>query len=843
METYANACAIRNSTAAAAATATTTIDSPSTTTTTTATTTTTKDKALDRIQELFVEMNDTCPAEELTAMSYNRVCHALVNCRHVESANAARAILDKMCQRYLVEHEQEQQHKNGNQEIGFTPRRLELTEYPFSIVMTAYGRAGRAREAEALLESMEQLAEQTGNPSLRPTTISWNSLIWAHAQVGDNQRAEAVLFRFLKIMNHRGQSSSLPEYADSTAGTTADHPVSDPRRTLEVWNGVLTSWAQSDDPNALDYIESVIERLETMGDEATSQQPNGDDDNDEGHRDGGGNRRRRRRLTTSTYNTLLTCYARQKTTKAAELAEDLLKWMEASHPNENGNGDNNSNDKETDVNDDPFRPDSNSYLNVLLAWSNIGNPERCEQCLFHLCERIRQGKANPSVCLTQQHFNVVLEAWVKKSNHARYLEKATAVMDWMKEFGLQPDAFSYTSLMWAWAKSKTVSDPAKQVKYLFRQLIQQSQEQGGGDESFVSKPDAVTFNVVLYALARSPDPKALNRVKVLWQEMKDKGVKPNAMLYNTFMSVWSRRNRPQETEQVFQELLETYQTTQDESFRPDARSYNACLQAWSKAGDPERTAKVLQEWTAACDSGMVVDAMPSTKHFNAVLHAWLRSDHPESAQKAESGLRQMIQLAHESPSVVPSTKTASSKEASTRWFDCCPDSISYTSVISAFAKSDLPDAGLEAFRLLNEMKELVSNTRTKIDGNSNNQEIFPPNFRTYTQVLQALCRTTSQDQSYYDAREGSEKGSASSPVVLMEQLLDELHQKSQSFWQPSNNRNDFHSNFRMIKETLNSSSIYAKDELLANINRLELTARQARQHQPDQGNTRTHSHS
>ena len=163
--------------------------------------------------------------------------------------------------------------------------------------------------------------------------------------------------------------------------------------------------------------------------------------------------------------------------------------------------------------------------------------------------------------------------------------------------------------------------------------------------------------------------------------------------------------------------METYQTTQDDSFRPDARSYNACLQAWSKDRDPERTAKVLQEWTAACDSGMVVDAMPSTKHFIAVLHAWLWPDHPKSAQKAESGLRQMIQLAHESPSVVPSTKTTLSKEASTRWFDCHHDSISYTSIISLFAKSDLLDAGLEAFRLLNEMKELISNTRTKIDGN------------------------------------------------------------------------------------------------------------------------------
>lgn len=57
------------------------------------------------------------------------------------------------------------------------------------------------------------------------------------------------------------------------------------------------------------------------------------------------------------------------------------------------------------------------------------------------------------------------------------------------------------------------------------------------------------------------------------------------------------------------------------------------------------------------------------RKFGGVLQAWLRLNHPDAAAKAEVGLQQMIQF------------------ADSKRFDCCPIVYSFTSVITAHARS------------------------------------------------------------------------------------------------------------------------------------------------------------
>ncbi|KAL7557864.1 hypothetical protein ACA910_010915 [Epithemia clementina (nom. ined.)] len=826
--------------------------------------------AFGRIQELYAEMKeqlDDDDEEEWTELTYNRICHALVNCRVPESPEAARAILEELCQRYLQEYQQQQQQQQpkiasyGNKTPPAPTRQrrpFPLTEYPFSIVMTAYGRAGRPQEAQALLEYMTDLADQTNNPALRPSAMTYNTLIWAFAQVGDHQGAEAALMRFVEAMDQGhvvsgrfvidlkrppesdSNSSGLYEHGskgnnttNKTGGSsTTGHETSQsqqPLNTLEVWNGVLASWALSDDPNAPAYIESVIERLETM---SRNSHNNGSEPQSSSSHMG---------LTTSTYNTLLTCYARRGTIEAAQQAEALIHKMES---NQHARSDQ--------------KPDANSYLNLIMAWSNAGRPEQSEQWLQTLCQR---APSSLSSLLTNQHFNVVIEAWVKVAHqHPQALERATAIMDYMKSQGYFPDSFTYTSLMWAWAKSNNTRDPAKPVEQLFRQMMQQYKDQeqqqqqlnimGTKAPAIIIKPDTVSYNAVLHALARSPDPTAIDRVLALWQEIKNHGIKPNAKLYNTLLSVYSRRNQPQQTEQVFQEFLQLYHetvrrnglqapsTADVEALRPEARAYNSRLQVWSKVGDPEQTAQVLREWITAYDQGIVQDSLPTTKHFNAVLHAWLRHNHPESARKAEAGLRQMIQLA---------TRTTTNRQ-----FDCHPDTISYASVIAAFAASNLPEAGDKSFELLNELKKLVQNNKRNGNGlanknDSDSDELSHPSFRTYAQVLQALCRSAvfnaaagaTSNHSRYQLNSNAAESKARA-VYRLHLLFDELLAKSPLFWQQQqkqqpnlDNQGGRHPYIRMIQDALHSSAATALSAqdlsvLLAKLEQLEHNARQVR---------------
>ena len=664
--------------------------------------------AFHRIQELYTELHQVFAPHELQAVTYNRACHAVAQCRHAHSATAARAILDQQCQRYLNDSASSttiRQSSSSSSSLapgsspptqeGAPASRFELTQVPFSIVISAYGHAGRLLEADALFEYLQELAQQTDNPQLQPGWITWNSLLWAHAQDTNQGSAQDVLVRLFQAWD-AGQVGS------SSSSSWMHNPV-------EVWSGIMASWALSNHPQAPEFLERVLERLEQ------TVVP--------GKRPG---------LSTYLYNTLLTSYARQHSAAAAHKADALLQRMENSCVEHNP----------TNVPPLP-PPDSNSYVNLLMAWINAGQPERSEECLKQLCRSQNHPSShtdNKQGLLTAQHFNLVMDGWVKQSNRPDSLDRAMAVMKGMTERGFVPDSYTYTSLMWAWAKSPTVQDPAPPVEHLYRLMMSNAHQ-------LLAKPGAVTYNALLHAWARSPDPAAPNRVQALWNEIKRSGVRRNAKLYNTLMSFWSRRNRPTETEAVFQELIQEYHAHdnddhhhhQKDVLRPQGRSYNARLQVWSKAGHPEQTAKVLREWIAAYESGMVVDSLPSTKHFNAVLHAWLRSSDPQRASKAEAGLRQMSQLAHSNTSLsLSSTNRSSSK----RRLECRPDHRSYGSVITAYANSShLPESGEKAFQLWHELNERFPPRTRSAKGGTDDKDDLHSMLRIHGQVFVALCRS------------------------------------------------------------------------------------------------------
>jgi hypothetical protein len=124
---------------------------------------------------------------------------------------------------------------------------------------------------------------------------------------------------------------------------------------LNAWNGVLASWAESGDPNAANHMRLVIEKLQKMIEQ--QQKLPGSDDNTT-------------TLTAYTYNTLLSCYARQGTVEAAESVEQLFQWMEKQE-------------------NQRLRPDRDSYLDLILAWCNAKKPERGELNLLKLWQGLK----------------------------------------------------------------------------------------------------------------------------------------------------------------------------------------------------------------------------------------------------------------------------------------------------------------------------------------------------------------------------------------------------------------------------------------------------------------------
>jgi len=173
----------------------------------------------------------------------------------------------------------------------------------------------------------------------------------------------------------------------------------------------------------------------------------------------------------------------------------------------------------------------------------------------------------------------------------------------------------------------------------------------------------------------------------------------NTISYNTMISILSKQQHPtshnsnnnnknqaeesvRQAEACFHRMLSLSTATSDERIQPDTCSFNSLIGAYAKIGA----------------------SIPGAK---------------ERAIRAEDLLRQMENLYRENPEGNKSVK---------------PDVVSYSSVVSAYAKASMwgeEGCALKALEILKMMEELYEG----------GEEGVKPNKRTYTAVINAFART------------------------------------------------------------------------------------------------------
>ena len=578
--------------------------------------------AFPRIQELYAQLlqrQSNGNAFILETAQYNRIVRAFGSCRHADGADAARAILDQLCQN-LARQQQDGTTNDVNNHLA------KPDTFTFLAVLTAYARKGRARDAEALFAHMKELAAQYGQASLIPNIPCYNALVWAYAKVGESHKAEAVLTEMATAF-----------------GTDLGAETNETAIDWTTWNGVLASWAESDDPNAMDQIAAVIRRLEQMAGEGTIPF---------------------QALNANMYNKVLGGYAkkqsRERFPESAQKAEALFHWMK----------------KQGELNPNMI-PDEGSHYNLILAFANARQPEKSHEYLHQLCDFIR----DKGTRIDQKSVAIVVEAWAK-SRQPQAMGKAKEAFDLIEAFGQKPDVVSYTSLLWSMAKSPFVAKYQSDVEVIFERM--NSQYKSG--DSFC-KPSIVTYSAVLYALCHSGNDTSFAKATDLFQKIRSNqfpGIAADTALYNMLMHAFATRQQPEQMEQLYQELKTISHELGNESLQINSNVLVTRLQGWSQAGNPEMTSEALQDMIAAHRAG-IIERQPDTREFTALLQAWLRSRRPNAAEKAEVGLYQMMDF------------------AKSKSFDCQPNIFSFVAVISAHAKSSSPEAGKKAFMLFRQM--------------------------------------------------------------------------------------------------------------------------------------------
>lgn len=74
------------------------------------------------------------------------------------------------------------------------------------------------------------------------------------------------------------------------------------------------------------------------------------------------------------------------------------------------------------------------------------------------------------------------------------------------------------------------------------------------EKAELPKPDVVTYTIMMNAHSRSPD--ALTAIQGLFQEMIERGIVPDAVVYNSLLAAHARLGTQESTIQIFAEMLE-----------------------------------------------------------------------------------------------------------------------------------------------------------------------------------------------------------------------------------------------------------------------------------------------
>ena len=730
--------------------------------------------AFDHIEALYREMKESDHFEqhEWTPVIYTRICHALANCDSPSAPDAARRVLNQMVESIVLPQLYQSSTDDNNKTAGHQRVSTFKTDtsrpghpplqHAFSAVITAYGRAERADDAQELFDTMVRLSQQQqqvqGRKSasisdLAPDLICWNSLIWAHARVGNSRQVESLVVRMVE--------ESLGDEIDQNT-----------------WNGLIVSLAESSDPKtASRQIALIMERLQTR----------------ENRNDDGGVKR----LPISMYKTLMSCYARFKSDEGASKAQELFDWLQEHE-------------------DPKLHPTSETYLSLIFAYKYAGNAQKSETALRELCDLVKQqqehkgGEERMSKLFTLEpvYFDVAMQAWTQIKGHLyekplTIAKNVQRIFDWMKEVDVLPNLVNYNTLLWAWARASSfsaahrffVNNGEETRELVVEHLFQQMQEQS--DHSL--QPDTRTYHAVLYGLFQSPYLDAMSRAEEFFDNTIGVEYK-NFKMYDIYMEGWSKVGRPDKVEAVFHEMLEKnkqererfkqQQTEHDDgkldrklsSHRhqghpehPPFRLYVTRLKAWAHAGNPEMTTRVLHDMIEGYQNGWL-NHPPSIESFHAVLHAWLQADRPNSAPTAEAGLQQLLQEGQEAvDAIVP-----------------LPDSRCFLTVISAYAKSKLRNRGEKAWILLQKLKELEAEQRTKetpvpafnkdsvrdsYQVPSSAKRQLQADLQIYTEVTVALLQSMAQERAL-----GHNKSSSHCPEERVKQILGELRAKPKEFW-------------------------------------------------------------
>ena len=366
-------------------------------------------------------------------------------------------------------------------------------------------------------------------------------------------------------------------------------------------------------------------------------------------------------MNTKSFNIAINAWAKHGGFEAGIQAEKLFRNLENLH--------------QAEVNEKhDLQPNQRTITGVVEAWANSGHPSSPERILAILQFAIHKVHRSDlkSISLDTVFFNTVIRALANIRGDREAANTCERVLQLMQDFdGLEPSTRTYSMVLHAWAQCEKKEKQGRAAKRAEKILGTMTELYTNGADV---KPTTKSFTTCIAAYSRCDAPERaqmlLEKLLDLYKKTKDPDLRPDAPAGNAVVIAWSRSQRPDFVVKTKQALAKL-----EEFAEPDLISYNSLIHAFSRDGDAS-AALELVEWLENVSA-----FEPDVVSYNSVINALAKSQSREAALQAERLLSKMEDL------------------ASCGRLNVLPTSVTYTSVVNAWANSKDPSPAEPSYRI------------------------------------------------------------------------------------------------------------------------------------------------
>lgn len=271
------------------------------------------------------------------------------------------------------------------------------------------------------------------------------------------------------------------------------------------------------------------------------------------------------------------------------------------------------------------------------------------------------------------------------------------------------------------------------------------------------QPNVYTFSSLMNAWVKSKHPDAPQKVEAWLDRMHElheahpewDDVAPNHVTYATAIDAWAQVGNVDRAEQLLQDMHSAYAQVGMDHLKPSLPAFNGLLVALARAGDMDRAEALLEQMEDLYASGEL-DERPSVISYSTLLDAFSKSKQQGSAERAETILRQMKERGVEANSiswntVIDAYAKQNNVEQAERLLHEMNDEFqkgnhtvkptmrTYGVVLSGWSSKRSSQSGERGERLLNLMEQMAESG-----------ELEELDLVVYNSVLACWARSTSQ---------------------------------------------------------------------------------------------------